>query len=252
MDSPTRLYLIRHGEVEERYHRVFGGRIDMDLSALGQEQAGALANYLQKVPFDAIYRQPNATGPANPRSGSSKIKPGPTVLDQLREVDFGVWTGLAWEEIHGRFGISAYEWLQQLEQGNDQPSRAAQRLPPRIEAAVQTILEGRPGPNHRRRVPWRSHSHDLSILLHLPLSKMAGFDFEYASLTILSIGCRTKWRCSFSTSLPGGTADETPGTLASLGHDLTRGRRWRRGACWSESLTSRRFLYAPEGRISAS
>jgi hypothetical protein len=24
-NHPTQLYLIRHGEVEERYHRVFGG-----------------------------------------------------------------------------------------------------------------------------------------------------------------------------------------------------------------------------------
>ena len=44
MESPTRLYLIRHGEVEERYHRVFGGRIDMDLSPLGSEQAAAVAH----------------------------------------------------------------------------------------------------------------------------------------------------------------------------------------------------------------
>ena len=54
MSSPTRLYLLRHAEVEERYHRVFGGRIDMNLSAYGQQHAQALAAHLQRVPFDAI------------------------------------------------------------------------------------------------------------------------------------------------------------------------------------------------------
>ena len=28
MAAPTRLYLLRHGEVESRYHKVFGGKID--------------------------------------------------------------------------------------------------------------------------------------------------------------------------------------------------------------------------------
>ena len=37
--SPTRLLLLRHGEVEDRFHRVFGGRIDMDLSPRGHQQA---------------------------------------------------------------------------------------------------------------------------------------------------------------------------------------------------------------------
>ena len=32
MNSLTRIYLLRHAEVETRYQRVFGGRIDMDLS----------------------------------------------------------------------------------------------------------------------------------------------------------------------------------------------------------------------------
>ena len=58
MDSPTRLYLIRHGEVEERFHRVFGGRIDMNLSSLGLNQAEALASYLQAVPFHVVFASP--------------------------------------------------------------------------------------------------------------------------------------------------------------------------------------------------
>ena len=46
MNSPTRLYLLRHGEVEARYHRIFGGRIDMELSPRGQ---ALLDNYLDEI-----------------------------------------------------------------------------------------------------------------------------------------------------------------------------------------------------------
>ena len=50
MSEPTRLYLLRHGEVEAKYHRVFGGKIDMELSPLGHDQVKALADYFQRHP----------------------------------------------------------------------------------------------------------------------------------------------------------------------------------------------------------
>ncbi len=58
MKSPTRLFFIRHGEVEAGYQRVFGGRIDMELSPFGHEQARRLADYLERFPFDALYASP--------------------------------------------------------------------------------------------------------------------------------------------------------------------------------------------------
>src|SRR5579864_8168457 len=54
----TRLLLIRHGEVEARYQRLFGGRIDMNLSPRGKRQAKTLANYLEAKTIDAIYASP--------------------------------------------------------------------------------------------------------------------------------------------------------------------------------------------------
>jgi broad specificity phosphatase PhoE len=45
MSPPTRLYLIRHGEVEARFQRIFGGRIGMELSPHGVSQARAPADY---------------------------------------------------------------------------------------------------------------------------------------------------------------------------------------------------------------
>src|ERR1017187_1600392 len=58
MPSTTRLLLIRHAEVEARYQGVFGGRIDMELSPRGHQQAAALAKYLHLRPLSAIYASP--------------------------------------------------------------------------------------------------------------------------------------------------------------------------------------------------
>ena len=54
MDTVTTLYLIRHAEVEASYQGVFGGRIDMDISPRGHEQAATLGRrYLELKSDDA-------------------------------------------------------------------------------------------------------------------------------------------------------------------------------------------------------
>ena len=185
MDSPTRLYLVRHGEVEEKYHRVFGGRILMNFSPLGREQAEALASYLQGVPFDSIYVSPMRRVQQTVVKLVESQTKSPIVLPDLREVDFGVWTGLAWDEIHTRYGVSAYRWLDQLEHGLIREAEPIAHFRARVEGALKRVLEEGPG----RTVAVVCHGGVirmfLAILLDLPLKKMACFDFEYASLSIV-------------------------------------------------------------------
>src|SRR5690349_172023 len=89
----------------------------MELSALGREQAQALADYLQGVPFEAIYASPMKRVQQTLDRLVQTQRAAPSILRELREVDFGSWTGLGWEEIQVRFGVSAFDWLDQLEQG---------------------------------------------------------------------------------------------------------------------------------------
>ena len=53
----TSLVFLRHAEVEPRFHRIFGGRLDMGLSDLGHDQASRLASWLKRFSFDAILMQ---------------------------------------------------------------------------------------------------------------------------------------------------------------------------------------------------
>jgi broad specificity phosphatase PhoE len=185
MDSPTRLYLVRHGEVEERYHRVFGGRIDMNLSDLGRQQAQALARYLERVPFDAIYASPMKRVQQTLDCLLQGQPHRPLILQELREVDFGAWTGLGWDEVNTRFGVSAFEWLSQLDQGSMLDAEPTDHFRDRVGRALDEILQQGAG----RTVAVICHGGvirmALAILLDLPLRKMAGFDFDYASLTIV-------------------------------------------------------------------
>jgi broad specificity phosphatase PhoE len=185
MDSPTSLFLIRHGEVEHRYHRVFGGRIDMELSPFGHEQATALANYLQRFPFQAIYASPMRRVQQTLKKLVEENDPLPQILPGLREVDFGVWTGLSWEQVKALHHVSAFDWLRLLENGSIPEAEPISQFRDRIQECLARILSESPG----RSVAVVCHGGVirmlLSLILDLPLPKLAAFDIEYASVSIV-------------------------------------------------------------------
>jgi broad specificity phosphatase PhoE len=181
--SPTRLLLIRHAEVEARYQGVFGGRIDMGLSPRGHQQAAAVAKYLYQRPLSAIYASPMKRVQQTLAPMLVNGAPKPVILPDLREVDFGDWTGLAWDEVQAKFGISAFAWLEQLECDGIANAESAETLQDRVEACLRQILSDHGG----QQVAIVCHGGIirmlLGILLRWPLARMGAFEIEYASLT---------------------------------------------------------------------
>lgn len=187
-NHPTQLYLIRHGEVEERCHKVFGGcRIDMALSPLGIRQGEAVARWMEGSQLDAVYASPmlrvqQTIAPLLRRTGLV-----PEVMPDLREVDFGDWTGLRWEEVQERFGVSAFDWLEVLDAAGIPNGESAAALVARVGPCLFRILHDNP----HRSVAIACHGGIirviLSILLELPLAKMAHFNIDYGSVTVVEL-----------------------------------------------------------------
>jgi broad specificity phosphatase PhoE len=183
MTFPTRLLLLRHGEVEERFHRVFGGRIDMDLSPRGHEQAAALATHLRRRTIDVVYVSPMRRAQQTLAPLASHCAIPATVVPGFREVDFGDWTGLTWEQVHSRYQISAFEWLDLIHRGGITNAETGETFRARVEPPLRQIVEEHAG----KTVAIVCHGGVvrmmLSILLELPLPKLASFEIDYASLT---------------------------------------------------------------------
>ncbi len=185
---PTRLYFIRHGEVEERYHRIFGGsRIDMALSPLGHLHARALAEWFGDSPLDAVYVSPmqRARLTASPLLDARRLQP--VVLEDLREVDFGDWTGYGWHDIQAKFGVVAYDWLEMLETGGIPNGETAACLKARVRPCLQRVVEENP----HRSVAVVCHGGIvrvmLALLLEMPLAHMAHFNIDYGSVTLVEL-----------------------------------------------------------------
>jgi broad specificity phosphatase PhoE len=185
--NATTLYLIRHAEVEVRYQGVFGGRIDMDLSPRGHEQATVLARYLKRKRIDALYTSPMRRVQQTLSPCLNNGAPKPVILPKLHEVDFGTWTGLSFAEVQERFGVRASSWLDHLAADAIPEAENAASYRARIEPCLRGILEQHPG----QRIAVFCHGgvirQVLAILLDLPLPKTAGFEIEYASVTEVEI-----------------------------------------------------------------
>jgi broad specificity phosphatase PhoE len=184
----TTLTLIRHGEVAERYHHVFGGRrIDMELSARGHEQAKTLAKHLDGIHFGAIYASPmqRAQQTLAPIAAHQAAKP--ITLDGLAEVDFGDWTGLNWQQLHDKYQHTAYEWLDKLDAAQVPNGESGQSFRARVEPCLQQILTDCPGQNVAVVCHGGVVRMLLSLLLNLPLPRMGSFEVEYASMTVVEL-----------------------------------------------------------------
>ena len=136
----TRLLLIRHGEVETRYQGVFGGRIDMNLSERGLEQAKLLAKFLRGRTFDAIYASPmkRVQQTFAPSAKHHPVKQ--VILPGLREIDFGDWTGFGWDTVREKFGIQPYEWLDKIELGVVPNGESTVHFRKRVEPCLRKII----------------------------------------------------------------------------------------------------------------
>ncbi len=188
LHHPTKLYLIRHGEVEGRYHNVFGGsRIDMELSHLGLQQGKAAAQWLADIPLDAIYASPmkrvqQTLAPLAEAKGMT-----PIIIPGLREVDFGDWTGYRWEGVQEHFGVSAFDWLEIIGGVGIPNGETVTELTARVRPALLKILQDNP----HKRVAVFCHGGIirliLSLMLEQPLKNMAHFNIHYGSISLVEV-----------------------------------------------------------------
>lgn len=184
----TSIVFVRHAEVEPSYHRIFGGRLDIGLSELGHTQAHRLASWLKRFEFDAVYASPMKRVQLTLEPFRGHAKGEPRILHDLREVDFGDWTGLGWNEVHDRFGVSAYDWLHVLSQGGFPNGESGAELLSRTRACLESIVESHRG----RHVAVFAHGGViralLSHLMELPIHAMERIEIDYAGATWVDVG----------------------------------------------------------------
>jgi broad specificity phosphatase PhoE len=155
----------------------------MELSPRGHEQARTLASFLRRRPIDAIYTSPMRRAQQTLAPLASHCPNPAIVKPEFREVDFGDWTSLTWEQVHSRYQVSAFDWLDQLEHGRIPNAETGREFRARIEPSLRQIVAEHAGQSVAIVCHGGVIRAMLSILLDWPLPRLASFEIDYASLT---------------------------------------------------------------------
>ena len=108
----TRFWLIRHGEpAEQARHRCYGS-LDVELSGAGREQMVRVAEYLKAEPVAAIYSSPSSRALEGAGILSASLSCPVDIAPNLREIDFGDFEGLTYDEISARYPDAYRQWME--------------------------------------------------------------------------------------------------------------------------------------------
>ena len=133
----TTILLIRHA-THDRLNRVLCGRMPgVSINSAGEAQARTLVERLATARIAAIYSSPLERAQETAAALSERIDLPITVDPLLAEVDFGAWTGLTFEALHGEPGWAV--WNTQRSQGRPPGGETIQDVQRRLATWLRNM-----------------------------------------------------------------------------------------------------------------
>lgn len=180
------ILLIRHAAHVELGRILSGRRRDVALSGEGLEQAEIVADLLSVEPLAAIYSSPRERAFYTARSIAEPHDLKVSIADGLDEVDFGDWTGAAFDHLEGDPAWS--EWNEARSIARPPAGESMTEAIARATAALAEIASENGG----RTIACVSHCDIIrGIIAHhlgLPLDHMLRFDVDPASVSRIALG----------------------------------------------------------------
>jgi alpha-ribazole phosphatase/probable phosphoglycerate mutase len=99
----TRIYLVRHGQVEGFEEKRYNGQADVRLTPEGEAQFGLLKMRLQKKTIHAVYSSDLSRCLEGARQLARPFGLQPVTKPELRELHIGNWEGKTWQEVQSTY-----------------------------------------------------------------------------------------------------------------------------------------------------
>jgi len=106
-----KLFLLRHGKTLWNLEGRYQGISDTSLTKEGIQQAKLAAKYLSKVNFSGIYSSPLGRALETSEVFKKVLKKGYMIRENLKEINFGKWEGLKFDEINEKYNSDYHNWL---------------------------------------------------------------------------------------------------------------------------------------------
>lgn len=160
-----RLYLLRHGSTGADGR--FIGTTDLPLSEEGQEQVAAVRPVVQSAGIDAILCSPMTRCKQTLNLLHSSVVS--ETVDELREIDFGLWEELDFASVQSKYPDDVSEWVKNPETFSFPQGETLPGFLRRLEK-VKKIIEDHPGDNVLAVCHGGVIRYMICLFLHLPIS----------------------------------------------------------------------------------
>lgn len=101
--SQTRIYLVRHGQVEGFESKRYNGQGDVPLTGQGRAQFEMLRMRLEKKEIAAVYGSDLGRCVDGAKILAAPFMLEPVFKSELRELHIGEWEGHTWHELQSRY-----------------------------------------------------------------------------------------------------------------------------------------------------
>ncbi len=186
------LYLVRHGETESNVERRYQGWSESPLSRAGIWQAEKAAHFLGRKNISGLYCSDlnRAFHTARVIGSSSGLKPEVTPL--LREIHFGRWEGMTFDEIERQWGDQIRLWLDDPFNRSAPGGETLDQVCDRMKSFLEHIDEQA---NEGKSIVAVSHGGSIRALLFnvLGMDTASFWDLKVANASI-SLVCKENGR----------------------------------------------------------
>jgi alpha-ribazole phosphatase len=179
----TRVYLIRHGQVEDYEQRRFHGQNDVGLSDFGRRQYDRLARRLleARVDIEAVYASDLTRAKVGGRVLSGILDRPLTLLSELREINFGLWEGLDYQQIQAGWADEFERRYQDFYNHRPPEGETIAEMDARVWAALTGMVQR----HHHRCFLVVAHSGVNRVIL----CRVLGLDPEHLFALDQDYGC---------------------------------------------------------------
>ena len=140
-NTPTSIYLIRHGHLINSHQGVYNGQRDIGLSLKGIAQTIATAAWFKDKPVRAIYSSDLCRAYDGAKIIAVSLRLEVVPEKAFRERDFGLWEGLTAEEIRTSYKEAWDNWIADPVATGPPDGESMQNMQDRILTKLKEIIE---------------------------------------------------------------------------------------------------------------
>jgi len=132
---------MRHGEPEEHIQGRCYGDLDVNLSECGERQILEKLDLLRSLVPKIIYTSPAKRASASARRVAGELELPIQMADDLREIHFGSFEGLTFDEIQRKHPSEYALWMEKPTEIQFPDGESFDDLNTRVEAFLRRLLE---------------------------------------------------------------------------------------------------------------